>query len=152
MDGSALPAVVGQPVEHRPAHQRSAQVTGRRSLASSVKPARDRYQQNILCECPLVTAARPVARRGSCDDDPDGEVNLLEAEYVCRGCRRTRDIARALRHHRTALRVRGTACEDEESSTVRISTNRVSNIFSCSCSLASHFLPRKSFASRNLDH
>ena len=25
------------------------------------------YQQNILCKCPLVTAARPVARRGSCD-------------------------------------------------------------------------------------
>ena len=25
-------------------------------------------QQNILCEKPLVTAARPVARRGSCDE------------------------------------------------------------------------------------
>ena len=28
------------------------------------------WQQNILCEQPLVTAARPVARRGSCDELP----------------------------------------------------------------------------------
>ena len=55
------------------------------------------------------------------NEDPDGEVNLPEAEYVCHECRCTWDNARALRRHRTALLVQGTqaACEDEESSTVR---------------------------------
>ena len=36
------------------------------------KGSRDRYQQNIICECPLVTVASgcqwPVARHGSCDE------------------------------------------------------------------------------------
>ena len=31
-DGAALPAIVGPPVEHSPAHQRSTHVTGRRRL------------------------------------------------------------------------------------------------------------------------
>ena len=30
----------------------------------------DRYQQSILCECPLVTGSQPVARRGSWCEPP----------------------------------------------------------------------------------
>ena len=38
------------------------------SSAATEKAAdSETYQQKMLCECPLVTAARPVARRGSCD-------------------------------------------------------------------------------------
>ena len=51
-------------------------VTDLRALPSSRRPREDRCRQgrcltraagNILCEYPLFTTARPVARRGSCD-------------------------------------------------------------------------------------
>ena len=39
-------------------------------LCGHGKGRRDRYQQNILRNCPLVREARPVAKRGSCDEPP----------------------------------------------------------------------------------
>ena len=54
-------------------------------------------------------------------DNPDGEVNLPEAQYVCRGCRCAWDN---LRFVTTELpcgcdSVQCTVCEDEESSAMR---------------------------------
>ena len=63
-----------------------------------------------------VTIATPIP---AANDDPVGEVNLPKADCVCSGCRRTCDHAHSPRYRRTALRVRGNAWEDEESSAVR---------------------------------
>ena len=53
------------------------------------------------------------------NDNPYEEVHLPQAGYVCCGGCSTWDNERSLRQHSTDMLVRGTACEDEESSAVR---------------------------------
>ena len=75
------------------------------------------------------------------NDNLDGEVSMTEAEYLCSGCRSTWDNARALHHHRTAMLVRGTASEDEdsESSAVCAQEYAVGSLFNRQHGVQAHF-------------
>ena len=88
-------------------------------LLVKTKPSRTSVQ--VTSPSIRVTGRPMASSTGSMqvDDDADGGVNLPEEEHVCSRCRHNWDNVCALRRHRTALRVQGTACEDEESSTVR---------------------------------
>ena len=68
-----------------------------RCTAATEKTA-EIYQQNILCEQPLVTATWPVARRGSCDvsrvgDGPQSRRSPRARQYGT-GVRRRRQPER----------------------------------------------------------
>ena len=53
-------------------HERTIQSFRCKALPLAMEKVAEIYQQNILREYPLVTTARPVARRRSCDAPPHG--------------------------------------------------------------------------------